>query len=79
MNMHGGPMWRVERTEQGEQVARDNFLTSEVSAAESILWMNSVIIMDHLQALVNIPSLSARTIQREIAESDFSVGSSIQV
>lgn len=38
---------------------------------------NTILII--LQARVNIPALSARTIQRDIAESDFTISSDIRV
>lgn len=32
-----------------------------------------------MQALINVPSLSERTLRRDIAKSDISIGSEIQV
>ena len=79
LNLHGGPVWKVEGTEQDGDIS-----TTDAKRNTNVIHFISITILElpmfyNTQARVNIPSLSSRTLQRDIASSGFVVGSSVQV
>ena len=78
LNLHGGPVWKVEGTEQDGDMA-----TTDTKRSTNVIHFISITILElpmffNTQARVNIP-LSSRTLQQDIASSGFVVGSSVQV
>lgn len=71
-------MWKVVLTgQQGPQAVSPSRLISEVKLY--LYFSSHIIFHKHVQARVNIPALSARTIQRDIASGLFSIKAGIQV
>ncbi len=81
LNLHSGPMWKVEGTQQdsGADVCIPLSSSRQSTAVCSSISLVNYSLMLFSQARVNIPALSARTIQRGIASSDFTITSDIQV
>ena len=67
-------MWKAEQTEQAETMNLQVDVV-DVSKYYVVNLLNVVV----TKAKVNIPALSARTIERDIASSEFSVGANGQV
>ena len=81
LSLHGGPVRKVECTEQdGHMAPTDTKQGTNVIHFISIpVTIFRITYVLNTQARVNIPSLSSRTFQRDVASSGFVVGSSVQV
>lgn len=69
INLFSGPMWKVVGTgQQGAQSVSGSCRISEVHKVTGVCVLVFTLSY-HVQARVNIPAVSARTIQRDISSS----------
>ncbi len=74
LNLYSGPMWKVVGTgQEGAHALSTSRRTEDVRICSFSHFSTFI------QARVNIPALSVRTIERDIASSVFTVKTGIQV
>jgi len=72
-----GPLWSFCPISQSSQSDLSNSTLDPIKVSNIFFCVDVYFL--YVQALVNVPSLSERTIRRDIAGGKFTVGSEIQV
>ena len=80
IKLHHGPMWCATRAEQDFQGASGTVVCKQRTME---VWKYSLLLqyvyMVHVQALVNVPAISERSIRSDIATCKMTLDSQIQV
>ena len=75
-----GPMWSYVSIAQSEAQSNESAITKEPSKVYILISRVIIKLLIQLfKALVNIPAISERTLQRSVEYGDFTIGTNIQV